>query len=61
VSTLSHGLFLHCDGLVTGETSVEYSQCIGSGFILGIANRYHGYKNVSLRRCVAVTIYLAVG
>jgi hypothetical protein len=31
-----------------------------SGFILGIANRYHGY-NVSLRRCVAVTVYPAVG
>jgi hypothetical protein len=24
VSTLSHGSFLHCDGLVTGETSVVY-------------------------------------
>jgi hypothetical protein len=32
-----------------------------SGFILGIANLYHGYNNVSLRRCVAVTIYPAVG
>jgi hypothetical protein len=32
-----------------------------SGFILGIANRYHGYNIVSLRRCVAVTISPAVG
>jgi hypothetical protein len=24
VSTLSHGSFLHCDGLLTGETSVVY-------------------------------------
>jgi hypothetical protein len=32
-----------------------------SGFILGIANRYHGYNIVSLRRCVAVMVYLAVG
>jgi hypothetical protein len=32
-----------------------------SGFILGLANRYHGYNIVSLRRCVAVTVYPAVG
>jgi hypothetical protein len=32
-----------------------------SGFILGIANRYHAYNIVSLRRCVAVTVYPAVG
>jgi hypothetical protein len=25
-----------------------------SGFIPGIATRYHGYNNASLRRCVAV-------
>jgi hypothetical protein len=28
---MSHGSFLHCDGLVTGETSVVYSPCIAVG------------------------------
>jgi hypothetical protein len=32
-----------------------------SGFILEIANRYHGYNIVSLRRSVAATVYPAVG
>jgi hypothetical protein len=31
VSTLSHVSFLHCDGLVTGETSVVHSQCTAVG------------------------------
>jgi hypothetical protein len=30
VSTVSHGSFLHCDELVTGESSVVYSQCIAA-------------------------------
>jgi hypothetical protein len=34
VSTLFHGSFLHCDGLVTGETSVVYSPCIAVGLFL---------------------------
>jgi hypothetical protein len=29
--TVSHGSFLHCDGLVTGETSVVYSPFIAVG------------------------------
>jgi hypothetical protein len=37
-------------GFVAGETSVAHSQCIA----VGIATRYHGYNNASLRRCVAV-------
>jgi hypothetical protein len=57
VSTMSHGSFLHCDVLVTGETSVSVFTMHSSGFILGIANRYHGYNNVSLRRCVAMGLF----
>jgi hypothetical protein len=34
VNTMPHGSFLHCDGLVTGETSVVYSQCIAVGLFL---------------------------
>jgi hypothetical protein len=39
---------MHSHGLVTGETSVVYFTMHSNGFILGIANRYHGYNIVSL-------------
>jgi hypothetical protein len=34
---------MHCNGLVTVETSVVYFTLRSSGFIPGIANRYYGY------------------
>jgi hypothetical protein len=41
--TMSHRLSMHCDGLVTGETSVVHFTLHSSGFILGIANRNYRY------------------
>jgi hypothetical protein len=36
--------YMHCNGLVTGETSVVHFTLHSSGFILGIANRCYGYR-----------------